>query len=126
VESLEMPIAEWPVQSDAAPDALSHLHDTHVARRMSAYDVDGQFIEPQDYENQLRGALAVMRFTMEKYTMYSGKGKDRETRDIYVANVASIRVLVPPTMATNDSESKTLHRKDPFTPDVKGKKRKIV
>jgi hypothetical protein len=126
-ESLTMPIRDWPVSTPEATDALLALQKSHVAKRMNAYDVEGNFIEPNDYEERLRGAAVIMRFTMEKYVMRVGPAGNKQTRDCFVANVASIRVVVPPKQVTHQDDQQTLHRSDPFTPDfsVKGKRRKI-
>jgi hypothetical protein len=100
-------------------DAIAGLAKSHVARRLNVFDVDGNLLDPESYEEHLKGATVYLRFNMEKFLLRkSGK-------EVFVGNIASVRVLMPPHKIEG---AKKLHKIDPFTPysDIKGKKRKIT
>jgi hypothetical protein len=128
ITTLDMPASSWPATTDHLTQALSVLNKTHFARRFSAFDVKGSFIEPDAYESHLRGATVIMRFTMEKFNLSVPvpEGGKKVRKEVFVADIASVRVIIPPKKMASSGGNK-LHRTDPFTPDFshKGKKRKV-
>ena len=87
-------LASWPVHSTEAQDALDEMvsdpEHSWEPIPIPAYDVDGETIEPQDYESKLKGAVALLtlNFTHQYY-------RPRQ-EDNYYADIEEIRVLKQP------------------------------
>ncbi|KAJ7695690.1 hypothetical protein B0H17DRAFT_1178173 [Mycena rosella] len=88
----EFKIQQWPVQTEEAIRALAEIKCTHRVIPLQAYDAtpEGQIIRPVAYKEQLRGALAQIKFTLSHWDIR----KDR--RDVFAADVVHIRILNPP------------------------------
>ena len=112
----------------AAADALALKGSSYIARRMNAFDVNGDLIYPESYESELRGATVIMRFTMEKFVVGGKQSGGKFPKEVFTANIASVRVITPPQKITPSPKMKTLYRKDPFAPtfDIKGKKKRVA
>jgi len=108
--------------------ALEELVETHVVRKISIFDTSGKLIEPGSYEAHLRGATVIMRLTMERFVLHLGQGSEKGMKDFYVANISSVRVVVPPKRVAEAPRTKKLYSTDPFTPSLtgKGKKRNLI
>lgn len=88
------------------------MKETHTFNPLPAYDVNGDFIMPKDYESALRGATVALSFTLKHYAIAS-KDSDSPGSDTYVADVVKVRVLVPPApRVLEQSPRKRLSKKD--------------
>ncbi|KAJ7675699.1 hypothetical protein DFH06DRAFT_1170235 [Mycena polygramma] len=101
-------IDQWPVRHEAARKARDKMTSTHRVNYLPAYDAsrEGKLILPGDYETQLPGALAQIKFTLSHWDFK----KDR--RDVFNANIVHIRVLKPPP--TTSSPNSPGKPKRPF------------
>ena len=59
---------------------------THAVQLLPAYDAGGQLIMPIDYDRLLGGALVHLRFSINKYSLQTG----RTTRDRFVAEIERV------------------------------------
>jgi hypothetical protein len=57
-----------------------------------------------------------------------GQGSKKGAKEVFVANISSVRVVVPPKRVVEAPKAQKLYRTDPFTPSIyeKGKKHRIV
>lgn len=90
------------------------MSTTHVAHDMDAYDMHGNRVRPEDYQKQLRGAVAFIRFFMKHYTIKN----HNNLQDVFTADVASIRVIFPPIQIGTVTPKRMRCQKDPFSPNV--------
>jgi hypothetical protein len=129
-ESVEIPAGKWPVHLGAAASAVAMIAETHVARKINAFDAKGDLIGPLDYETFLRGATVIMKFTLERGVISPKLAEDGElvSCERFYANIGSIRVIIPPPKVSDSPKLKRLYQTDPFTPSLNsdGKKRKIM
>jgi len=87
-------IENWPADSAAIKAALVAMHNSHTVNPVPAYDRDGELILPQRYKASLRGAVVTVRFTLTHWSI--GRRGDDSAVDVYVPNLHSMRVLIPP------------------------------
>ncbi|KAJ7018594.1 hypothetical protein C8F04DRAFT_1404858 [Mycena alexandri] len=81
-------LRDWPVKSPAAREALVAMEDTHRVYALPAYDINGNLIPPSQY-GTLMGAVVRATISLSHWNIA------REARDSYVADIVSLRVLVP-------------------------------
>ncbi|KAG2128463.1 hypothetical protein BD769DRAFT_1457468, partial [Suillus cothurnatus] len=81
-------LADWPVYTYTAREALDALGYTHYAVPITAYDFEGYTVPPNTYEQHFRGALAQIDFTLAHDVV--------EEKDVYRASIRSMRVLRHP------------------------------
>ena len=89
-------IENWPAFSDAARGGLDSIRQTHRVIPIPAYDVEGKLIDPHYHCRHLEGALAEVHFNL---THWSISRQGVPGKDVYTADIALIRVLVPPRAA---------------------------
>ncbi|KAJ7028347.1 hypothetical protein C8F04DRAFT_1266063 [Mycena alexandri] len=92
-------LLDWLVRSIEVQQALQNMDATHRVNVVPAYDVEGNLIPPAQYVSALKGA--VVRADMTLLHWHIG----RDHRDSYAAEIATIRVLVPPKVAGGTSFS---------------------
>jgi hypothetical protein len=99
---------------------------THRVNYLPAYNAIGNLIYPNDYEAQLRGALAQVKFTLSHWNIHkqgmllprcptSTFTNINSHKDVFSANIEHIRILTPPCPA-----SPSKRRKFTATDDVSG------
>lgn len=112
-------MAGWPAEHDEARKALKEMISTHRVRPLQAFDVKAQIIKPSEYRKRLQGAMVLAGFTVTHYSI--GAKHDKEAIDTYVADIAFIRVLIPPQpTAPVTPKRKRTSMVDPYTPDFEG------
>jgi len=82
-------LADWPVYTYTAREALDAVGYTHYAVPISAYDIEGYIVPPNTYQQHFQGALAQIDFTLAHEVV--------EEEDVYRASIRSMRVLRNPT-----------------------------
>ncbi|KAJ7928014.1 hypothetical protein B0H13DRAFT_1014234 [Mycena leptocephala] len=102
-------IDHWPVRHQQAREAIAGMTATHRVNYLPAYNAIGNLIYPDDYEAQLRGALAQVRFTLSHWNI--------RQQDVFTANIEHIRILTPPPP---HPASPSKRRKFTATDDVSG------
>jgi hypothetical protein len=113
-----MDIKDYPTTTEDARAALQTMQSTHAVQLMQAHDIDGKLIMPADYVDKLRGACAWVRFTLEKFTF---KLEDNRSRDTFVADIESIRVVKKSDIASEtpqpspSKKRKVIYKMDPLT-----------
>ncbi|KAJ7017153.1 hypothetical protein C8F04DRAFT_1157273 [Mycena alexandri] len=108
-------LCDWPVKSPAAHEALAAMEDTHRVYVLPAYDVRGNLIPPAQY-GTLMGAVVRASISLSHWSIA------RNARDSYVADIVSLRVLVPGApMASTSSprKRKAVEATDPGASPVK-------
>jgi hypothetical protein len=93
-------IKEWPTHYPEAQEALRKIDadKSHRIIPVPAYDTKGKVIEPSQYRIALQGALVELYFTLKHYDIV-GK-KNQQGTNVYVADISSITVLIPPKPKT--------------------------
>ncbi|KAJ7486012.1 hypothetical protein B0H11DRAFT_2016559 [Mycena galericulata] len=123
----EFTIGEWPVASEPAKQALAEMKYTHRVNYLAAFDAtpEGNLIRPDAYEARLRGALAQIRFTLSNW--YIGQKGENPPKDVFMANIAHIRVLAPPTKlsASPKRPRKKFTAQDDVSGDISPKKPRL-
>ena len=124
-----MSVVDYPATSADAQRALETMVTSHVVQLMQANDVDGNLIAPADYQESLAGAVAWVRFTLQKFTFREGAG----SKDTYVADVTSVRVIIPPSdpiplpststasPVRSPKKRRVIYKTDPLTPTRRAK-----
>ena len=87
----------------SSSDAVLALGDiiknqTHIARQMPAYDLNGDLIDPARYASKLIGATVTVRFVLQHYVI-SRKDRDGNTRvtsDTFTASLDYLRIAINP------------------------------
>ena len=127
-----MSILDYPVTDDIARNALQRMVSMHVVELMQANDADGKLIAPADYQDSLAGAVAWVRFTLQKYT-FRDAGAGSKPKDTFVADITSVRVIIPPSQPIPSSSPSTespvrspkkrrvVYKTDPLTPTRRAK-----
>ena len=114
-------IENWPVNTDAAREALPSMHKTHKVIPFPAFDMHGNLIHPSSYRSRLIGAVAELDFELTHWAM-----KKNPPNDTYSADVVALRVIVPPKSVSLTPRKRMVPLKlDPFespTPNSKKKK----
>ncbi|KAK7025639.1 hypothetical protein R3P38DRAFT_2778450 [Favolaschia claudopus] len=104
-------LQDWPVKNAAVKEALEGMENSHVVIPIRAYDVDGDLISPAHYMSKLSGAVVRATLTLSHWKI----GRDK--RDTYTADIESLRVLVPASVAGSSSPRKRrvapIAKKDP-------------
>ena len=124
----EYTIAQWPTYYDEAEVALKSLVDTHRVNYLEAYDMHGKLLWPSQYRKYLQGALVQIHFTLTHWSIGGKPAKDgrpgRVATDTYVADIFSMRVLVPPADYGQPvtPRKRKFHKSDPMTLDISPKK----
>ena len=85
-------IDNWPVQSEAAIEALKDMKGRYHVVPIPAYDMHGELIHPSFYRRRLEGALVAVHFTLTHWAIKSGTVGS----DVYTSDIVNIRVLAPP------------------------------
>lgn len=104
-------LASWPVHSTDAQDALDEMvSDTEHPWEpvpIPAYNVDGEAIDPQDYETKLEGAvlLLTLNFTHQYYRPWQ--------EDNYYADIEEIWVLKQPFTLASPTKRKLTEKSEP-------------
>ncbi|KAK6974454.1 hypothetical protein R3P38DRAFT_3335806 [Favolaschia claudopus] len=86
-------LQDWPVKNAAAKEALEGMENSHQVIPIRAYDVDGDLIPPTNYMSKLSGAVVRATLTLSHWKI----GRDK--RDTYTADIESLWVLVPASVA---------------------------
>ncbi|KAF9257142.1 hypothetical protein L218DRAFT_1019666 [Marasmius fiardii PR-910] len=111
----EYTLRGYPLSHKAAQDqrALMVTEKTHKLNVIGVYGVDGKRIPPSRAAGSLRGAIVKAYFTLSHIPI-SGESKDR-----FIADLASLRIVVPPptppTPSTLRRQAKRKDGKDPFS-----------
>ncbi|KAK7016115.1 hypothetical protein R3P38DRAFT_3321543 [Favolaschia claudopus] len=104
-------LQDWPVKNAAVKEALEGMENSHQVIPIRAYDVDGDLISPAHYMSKLSGAVVRATLTLSHWKI----GRDK--RDTYTADIESLRVLVPASVAGSSSPRKRrvapIAKKDP-------------
>jgi hypothetical protein len=79
-------IAQWPARFDEAKKALRTMISTHQVIPVRAYDMIGHLIAPNDYPQNLQGALVQMHFMLNHYAI---KGKPSSDGNPATSSVTS-------------------------------------
>ena len=109
-------LADWPVTSEAAKNALQEMKSSHACQPLPAFDMHGNLIPPSDYEQALRGAVAHVRFSLCKYSWRTGDSY----RDPVVADIEMLRVITPPRPRSRVAATRKRGlRADIYTPDFR-------
>lgn len=111
----EFKIQNWPTISGEAKLALESMHDTHRVLPIPAYNLHGDLILPSQYQTQLAGATVQIHFILRHWSIAAREGAPGS--DTYVADVMSMRILVPPkpqASRTPQGAKHELFRKDPM------------
>jgi len=104
-------MADWPVIHSAAAAQRDQLAATHRPVPLPAYDFAGNLITPERCKNALAGAVVRVSFTLTHW--FIDKGEKEQSKNSFVADVQSIRVLLdPPSQAMSPKKRKT-GRRDP-------------
>jgi len=82
------------------------LSSTHKVNALPAYDINGDIIVPKNYKKELAGAIARVTFTLSHWFI------NRKASNTFVADIDSIRVLVPPPQ--NSPKKRKLSQRDPY------------
>ena len=94
---------------------------SHRVIPLPAYDTKGNLIQPKNYKNALAGALVRINFKLSHWHINS---QPIHTHS-FVADIVSIRVLIPPITSTTLTKRKTSKR-DPEINLSSKKKKKII
>ena len=62
-----MGLLHWPTNASVAHEALQNMQLTHVVQLLPATDTQGQVIHPKDYEQNIRGSIAVVWISVSKH-----------------------------------------------------------
>ena len=117
----EYTIAGWLVDSEVSKAALEGIKKTHRVNYLEAYDVKSDLIHPLRYRQCLQGAVIQVHFQMTHWAFPARNGV--AACDTFVADIVSMRVLVPLSIPKAPSTPKRkFMRKDPLTPDITPKK----
>jgi len=108
----EYKIQNWPTISGEAKWALESMHDTHRVLPLQAYSLHGDLIPPSQYQTQLKGATVQVHFILRHWSIAARYGAPGS--DTYVADVISMRILVPPKPQTRRAVRRQLFRRDPM------------
>lgn len=100
-------IAEWPVRTPAAKEALTAITNSHYILTPPIYDLPGQLVQPTDYYKRFRGATALVGFRVTCYKW--------DKNNTICADLEHLRVLVTPSPLT----PVTPRRKRPLKVDRK-------
>ncbi|KAJ7281448.1 hypothetical protein C8J57DRAFT_1495107 [Mycena rebaudengoi] len=101
-------IADWPVNSIQAREALADMTSTHrVTQLPTAYDIAGKLIQPGQYKKTLMGAVVRASFALRHWNIASEE-EGVVGHDSYAADIDSIRVIVaaPPFLTPSSSPRK--------------------
>lgn len=71
------------------------MYDTHIVRRLRAYDEKGELLHPNAYFKKLRGATVEVRFTVSRY-LIMGRGVNDKNREGFQTDVVRLDILTPP------------------------------
>ena len=93
---------------------------------MGSYPVENDsdprsFIIPAGLKTLFQRQLPMM-----PWEYIAGQGSSKGVKEVFVANIASVRVVVPPMRVAEAPSAGALYRKVPFMPSGKGKQHKIV
>ncbi|KAK6987624.1 hypothetical protein R3P38DRAFT_3230338 [Favolaschia claudopus] len=94
-------LQDWPVKNAAVKEALEGMENSHQVIPIRAYDVDGDLISPAHYMSKLSGAVVRATLTLSHWKI----GRDK--RDTYTADIESLRVLVPASVAGSFEPAQT-------------------
>jgi len=91
----------WPVnpKNNAVMD---HIRPTHNVNPIPAYDVDGQLVRPNLYEDVLAGALVELEFTLQHWYIRGNVALGTSPKHQFSADVMRIKVLSPPKIKTSN------------------------
>ena len=107
-------MSNWPVKGSDAIDARDNMLFTHQPIPLPAYTVSGDLIHPDQCQKELPGSISRVTFTL-KHWYIDNRKKGDDHKNVFVADIQSIRVLVePPRTVTSPKKRKTAHR-DPGT-----------
>ena len=108
----EYNIDNWPVNKNNQP-FLDAIKSSHAIWQLSAYDIEGNLINPLDYEEKLGGAICHVCFLIFHSLV--------KQKHIFNAIIRDITILHPPTtIASSTSSFKT------YSPSPLQKKQKIT
>jgi hypothetical protein len=94
---------------------------THHVNYIEAYDMHGRLIHPNDYRKHLQGAVVQMHFTLTHWSI--GAKSTGSACDTFVADIFSVRVLIPPqAYGPVTPRKRRFYKTDPITPDISPKK----
>ncbi|THG94084.1 hypothetical protein EW026_g7314 [Hermanssonia centrifuga] len=119
----ECDIRGWPVKKKQSKIAIKKMFNKFKVLTLPAFDLVGDPIRPSKYEAVLKGADVQVHFTLLHWTI--GNSKDRRSlSDTIVADLANIRVYVPPRLkpAAYAKQAKRTYERDLFTPEISPKK----
>ncbi|KAF7361656.1 hypothetical protein MVEN_00509000 [Mycena venus] len=96
------PLRDWPVENDAARDALRDMDSTHRVNRIPLYNLEGDLVQPSQCMDVLKGAVVRANFTMSHWRISDGV----DNRDIYTADIRSLRVIPSPPVCPSTPRKK--------------------
>src|SRR5882757_4782444 len=82
--------ANWPVPTDLA-DEMSALIPTHAVQPLRVYK-DDEYVQPNDVNNLLKGALVEIHFSLKHYRIFR-KAEGLKAFDSFSATIEQIVVL---------------------------------
>jgi hypothetical protein len=69
--------------------------ETHRVVPIPAYDANSRLITPAQYARTLKGAVVIIHFSLKHWAI--------DSVDIYVADIANIRVVIPQNLSEINS-----------------------
>jgi hypothetical protein len=88
-------ISGWPVESEAAREALHRMVHTHRVNPLPAYHINREIIHPVDYTMSLKGAVVGIEFILMHQEIPGN-------RQFFAARICRIDLLIPPTVAVSE------------------------
>lgn len=102
----------WPIKGTDAIDARDNILHTHRPIPLPAYNVSGELIQPDRCRKELVGSIARITFTL-KHWYIDNRKRENEQKNVFVADVQSIRILVEPPQSVTSPKKRKTARRDP-------------
>ena len=111
------------METEEAQCALNNMEGQYSVRPIPAFDVEGNLIRPDCYVQLLKGAMVAARFSLQKYLV---KEKGCPARDVFVADIDALQVLLEGKIALCSTPKKRVWKKNPFEVGAAGKGKKVA